>query len=53
MVLGIKRRKIMESQLSEVISLTVYKIASLSSGVLCVYMGYLLFVKGIWGNAGN
>ena len=43
----------MESQLSEVISLTVYKLGCLVAGVLCVYMGYKLFVKGVWGNAGD
>jgi hypothetical protein len=43
----------MESLLSEVVSLTIYKLASLSAGVSCVYMGYLLFTKGIWGDSGD
>lgn len=43
----------METQLSEVISLTIYKLSCLTAGLICVYMGYRLFVKGIWGKAAD
>ena len=38
---------------SIVISLTLYKLVSLLVGLISVYMGYNLFVKGIWGQAGD
>ena len=33
--------------------ITVYKALSLLVGTLAIYMGYLLFKTGIWGNAGD
>ncbi len=36
-----------------IISLTSYKIISLLVGTLFAYMGYRLFINGIWGNAGE
>jgi len=37
----------------QIISLTIYKLTSLVTGVLLSYMGYKLFMAGIWGNAGD
>ncbi len=34
-------------------SLTLYKITSLLVGFALAYMGYRLFMAGIWGNAGD
>ena len=34
-------------------SLAIYKIASLAVGLGFAYMGYKLFIAGIWGNAGD
>tara|TARA_B100001059_G_C17827077_1_gene582071 strand:- start:563 stop:901 length:339 start_codon:yes stop_codon:yes gene_type:complete len=36
-----------------VISLTSYKLLSLLSGCAFAYMGYRLFVSGIWGHTGD
>lgn len=36
-----------------VVSLTLYKVASLLVGAGFAYMGYRLFTAGIWGNAGS
>lgn len=36
-----------------VLSLTLYKVASLLVGTGFAYMGYRLFAAGIWGNAGS
>lgn len=37
----------------QVISLTIYKLASLFVGTLLSYFGYKLFMAGVWGNAGE
>ena len=37
----------------EILSITIYKVICLLSGVLLTYMGYKLFMHGIWGHAGN
>lgn len=36
-----------------IISLTSYKIVSLAVGALFAYMGYRLFMSGVWGHAGE
>lgn len=36
-----------------IIALTSYKIISLLAGTIFAYMGYRLFVAGIWGHAGE
>lgn len=36
-----------------IIFLSFYKIACLVIGYLSIYLGYILFVKGIWGQAGD
>lgn len=43
----------MESSTQIILSLTSYKIASLLSGCAFAYMGYRLFMSGIWGHAGE
>jgi len=43
----------MESAIVVIISLTAYKIVSLMVGLLFSYMGYKLFMSGIWGHAGE
>ena len=35
------------------VTLLAYKLSALVSGVLLCLMGYSLFVKGIWGDAGD
>jgi len=37
----------------QVIALTIYKIMSLLVGTLLTYLGYRLFMAGVWGNAGE
>lgn len=36
-----------------IVSFLVYKIVSLFVGVAFAYMGYRLFMAGIWGNSGD
>lgn len=36
-----------------VLSITIYKLTSLLIGLLSLYMGYKLFISGVWGNAGD
>ncbi|ANG63497.1 hypothetical protein A8C75_14135 [Marinobacterium aestuarii] len=36
-----------------ILSLTLYKIVSLLVGTVFAYMGYRLFMSGIWGHAGE
>jgi hypothetical protein len=43
----------MDIYIAQIISLTVYKLASLVTGLLLSYMGYKLFMAGVWGNAGD
>jgi hypothetical protein len=43
----------MDIYIAQIISLTVYKLASLATGVALSYMGYKLFMAGVWGNAGD
>ncbi len=43
----------MDSKALIILSLTSYKLISLIAGSVVVYLGYRLFAKGIWGNAGN
>ncbi|AKP50833.1 hypothetical protein [Cyclobacterium amurskyense] len=43
----------MEIENAIIISLTTYKITSLLVGLISIYMGYNLFIKGIWGQAGD
>jgi hypothetical protein len=44
---------IMETENAIIISLTIYKLTSLLVGLISIYLGYNLFVKGIWGQAGD
>ena len=39
--------------LSAVIAVLLFKLASISAGVFFAWMGYRLFMSGIWGNAGE
>jgi hypothetical protein len=48
-----KREITMEIYLAVIISLTAYKIASLLVGLLFSFMGYRLFMRGIWGHSGE
>ena len=43
----------MDIVLAEVIAVTVYKLCSLATGVTLSYLGYKLFMAGVWGNAGD
>lgn len=43
----------MDTQTSIVWGLVIYKVISLLVGLASCYMGYRLFVKGIWGEAGD
>lgn len=43
----------MDNNTTIVISTTVYKLCSLLVGVFLAYMGFKLFMSGIWGNAGD
>ncbi len=41
------------AQFAVIVSVTIYKLASLATGTSLAYMGYRLFVAGIWGRAGD
>jgi len=43
----------MDIEIVQALSLTLYKIVSLLTGGCLSYMGYRLFMAGIWGNAGD
>ncbi|MCH8330264.1 MAG: hypothetical protein IH946_02615 [Bacteroidetes bacterium] len=43
----------METETSIILSLTIYKIISLIVGLTSIYLGYKLFVLGVWGQAGD
>lgn len=43
----------MDLFIAQIISMTLYKLASLATGLTLCYMGYRLFMAGVWGNAGN
>ncbi|AEJ01321.1 hypothetical protein Nit79A3_1489 [Nitrosomonas sp. Is79A3] len=43
----------MDLETSRVIAVTIYKITSLVTGVLLCYMGFKLFMAGIWGHSGE
>ena len=43
----------MEVESQIIIAVTMYKIISLLIGILFAYMGYKLFMAGIWGSAGD
>lgn len=43
----------MELHTAQVLSLTLYKLTSLFTGLCLCYMGYRLFLAGIWGSAGD
>ncbi len=43
----------MEIESQIVLSLFAYKLGSLAVGLCTVYLGYRLFVLGIWGDAGD
>ena len=36
-----------------ILSFTIYKISSLTVGTVLAYLGYKLFIRGIWGDAGS
>ena len=36
-----------------VFSSVIFSIIGIFSGMLCVYLGYKLFIKGIWGDSGD
>lgn len=37
----------------QTISITIYKLSSLLAGLALSFMGYKLFMAGVWGNAGD
>ena len=43
----------MDVQVVQVLAISVYKFVSLVTGVLLCYMGFKLFMSGIWGSAGD
>ncbi len=43
----------MEAYIAGIVAITTYKVLSLISGVLLTFMGYKLFMSGIWGDAGH
>ncbi|MCG7937504.1 MAG: hypothetical protein N0C88_01415 [Candidatus Thiodiazotropha lotti] len=43
----------MNTDIVIVLGFTLYKIASLAVGGLFAWLGYKLFMTGIWGNAGD
>jgi len=43
----------METNEIAIISVLLYKIATLLLGGFSIYLGYKLFIKGVWGNAGD
>ncbi len=43
----------MDIYIAQIISITIYKLASLATGIALSYMGYKLFMAGVWGNAGD
>ena len=43
----------MDIVLAEVVAITIYKLCSLATGVMLSYLGYKLFMAGVWGNAGD
>lgn len=43
----------MESTSIDLLAFTTFKLSSLAVGLSFAYMGYKLFIKGIWGNAGT
>lgn len=43
----------MDLNTAQILSLLIYKLASLATGVALSYMGYKLFMAGVWGNAGD
>lgn len=43
----------MDLEVTKVIVLAIYKLASLTTGVILSYMGYRLFMASVWGDAGD
>ncbi len=43
----------MDTEISIIVSVTLFKISCLTIGLISIYFGYRLFLKGIWGQAGN
>ena len=43
----------MDIVLAEILSITIYKVCSLATGVILSYLGYKLFIAGVWGHAGD
>lgn len=43
----------MDIHIAQILSLTIYKLVSLLIGLCLCYMGYRLFMAGIWGSAGD
>ncbi len=43
----------MSENIAIILSITSYKIMSLLVGLMFAYMGYKLFMAGVWGNAGD
>lgn len=43
----------MDILLAKVLAVTVYKLCSLLTGIFLSYLGYKLFMAGVWGNAGD
>lgn len=53
-VLGLAwTKEIVSAEIAVVLGLVVYKLACLAVGTLFAWLGYRLFMAGIWGAAGN
>jgi hypothetical protein len=42
-----------EHAIAAIASIAIYKLASLATGTALAYMGYRLFMAGMWGKAGD
>jgi len=43
----------MDWKTAAILSFAIYKICSLAVGTILGYLGYKLFIRGIWGDAGS
>jgi len=43
----------MDIHLAQIIAVTTYKVFSLLAGVALCFLGYKLFMAGVWGHAGD
>lgn len=43
----------MQTSTEIILALTLYKIVSITAGTIFAYMGYRLFMVGVWGSSGD